>query len=42
MTMAWRDLLARSAEERERVLKHIRAEHERSDALMLEALRSLD
>ena len=41
-TMAWRDLLARPPEERARVLNHIRMEHERSDALILEALRSLD
>jgi len=38
-TLAWRDLLARSPEDRERVLRHLREEHERSDAVMLEALR---
>ena len=42
MTLAWQDLLARPAEERERVLRHLREEHEKSDALMLEALRRAD
>lgn len=39
MTLAWRDLLARPPEERERILRHVRAERDRSDALMLDALR---
>lgn len=42
MTLAWRALLERSAEERERVLRHVREEHDKSDAVMLEALRRLD
>jgi hypothetical protein len=41
MTLAWRDLLARSTEERERVLRHLREEHDKSDAVMLAALRRL-
>ena len=41
MTLAWRSLCERSAEERARVLRAAREAHDASDALMLEALRRL-
>ena len=39
MTLAWRDLLARPPEERERILRHVREEGDLGDALLLEGLR---
>jgi hypothetical protein len=39
MTLAWRDLMSRPQEERNRILAAIREEHELSDAVMLEGLR---
>lgn len=41
MTLAWRALRALPREERERRLEVIRSEHEESDAILLEHLRSL-
>ena len=38
MTLAWRELLARPAAERERILRLIHDDHDLSDATMLKAL----
>jgi hypothetical protein len=41
MTLAWRDLRSRPAAERARILAYVREEHEKSDEVLLEALRRL-